>query len=110
MPRRPFSCWKSNPGLSRAVMYLPRCDPPDTVLALGTTAMKCAEAQSLLAPLQDEFARRYYRWCLAESQRELEADFPAIRAMQSHVSFLFLEFVESCSRNEIRDLMVGGLK
>jgi len=72
--------------------------------------MKCAEAQSLLAPLQDEFAQRYYRWCLEESEREFEADFPSIRAIKSHVAFLFLDFADISSREEIRRLMVSGIK
>ena len=72
--------------------------------------MRCSEAQILLAPLQDEFARRYYHWCLEQSRRELEADFPSIRAIKSHVAFLFLDFAETCSQQELRTLMVDGIK
>lgn len=72
--------------------------------------MKCAQALSKLAPLQDEFAVRYYRWCLQESLREMEGDFPSIRSIPSHVAFLFLDFVETQSREEIRSLMIGGIK
>jgi hypothetical protein len=72
--------------------------------------MRCSEAQILLAPLRGEFARRYYLWCLEQSRRELEADFPSIRAIKSHVAFLFLDFAETCSQEELRTLMVDGIK
>lgn len=72
--------------------------------------MRCSEAQIMLAPLQDTFARRYYLWCLEQSRRELEAGFPSIRAIKSHVAFLFLDFAETCSQKELRTLMVEGIK
>lgn len=72
--------------------------------------MKCARAVGLMEPLRNEFASRYYDWCLEESAREQRAGFPGIRAISSYVSLLFLEFAASCDEREVRDLMVGGIK
>lgn len=72
--------------------------------------MNCAEASSILRPLQDQFALRYYDWCLGEGERELKEDFPRVRRVKSSLVNLFLEFVENHSRNEVRDLMIGGVK
>jgi hypothetical protein len=72
--------------------------------------MKCARAVALMEPLRNEFASRYYDWCLEESAREQRAGFPGIRAIPSYLSLLFLEFAARCEEREIRDLMVGGIK
>jgi hypothetical protein len=72
--------------------------------------MKCARAVALMEPLRNEFALRYYDWCLEESAREWRAGFPGIRAIPSYVALLFLEFAAGCEEREIRDLMVGGIK
>jgi hypothetical protein len=72
--------------------------------------MKCGRAVGLMEPLRNEFASRYYEWCLEESAREQRAGFPGIRAIPSYVSLLFLEFAAGCDEREIRDLMVGGIK
>lgn len=72
--------------------------------------MRCAEATSILRPLQDEFALRYYEWSLEQSNKELEEDFPHVRRVKSSLVFLFLEFIESRTRAELRELMTGGLK
>jgi hypothetical protein len=72
--------------------------------------MRCAEAVSILAPLQDEFAVRYYEWSLEQAEKELEEDFLHVRGVKSSLVFLFLEFVEDRTRTEVRDLMTGGIK
>ncbi|HEY6924092.1 MAG TPA: hypothetical protein VI653_11530 [Steroidobacteraceae bacterium] len=72
--------------------------------------MKCARAVGLMEPLRNEFASRYYDWCLEESAREQRAGFPNIRAIPSYVSLLFLEFAASCDEREIRNLMIAGIK
>jgi hypothetical protein len=72
--------------------------------------MRCAEANSILLPVQDEFARRFYEWSLEQAEKELEEDFPRVRGVKSSLVFLFLEFVEGHSRAEVWDLMTGGIK
>jgi hypothetical protein len=72
--------------------------------------MRCAEASSILLPLQDEFALRCYEWSLEQAEKEVEEDFPHVRWVKSSLVFLFLEFVEGHSRAEVRDLMTGGIK
>lgn len=51
--------------------------------------MRCAEAVSILAPLQDEFAVRYYEWSLKQAEKELEEDFLHVRGVKSSLVFLF---------------------
>lgn len=72
--------------------------------------MRCAEAVSILRPLQDEFALRYYDWSLDQSRKELEQDFPNLRRVRSSLVFLFLEFIEDRTRSDVHDLMTGGIK
>lgn len=72
--------------------------------------MRCAEAISMLLPLQDECALRYYEWSFEQAEKELEQDFPHVRRVKSSLVFLFLEFVEGHTRAETRDLMTGGIK
>lgn len=72
--------------------------------------MRCAEANLILRPAQDEFAVRYYEWSLAQAEKELEQDFPHVRCVKSSLVFLFLEFIEDRSRTEVRNLMTGGIK
>jgi hypothetical protein len=72
--------------------------------------MKCADALKRLKPAQDEFALRYYRWCLEDSERERQENFPLVKEIRSFVAFLFLEFIDSCGSTEIRNLMTCGIK
>jgi hypothetical protein len=60
--------------------------------------MKCARAVALMEPLRNEFAARFYNWCLEESASEQRAGFPSIRAIPSYVSLLFLEFAAGGGR------------
>jgi hypothetical protein len=58
----------------------------------------------------DEFALRYYRWSLSDSERELEEDFPLVRRIKSSIALLFLDFAESSKRQNTRKLMTGNIK
>jgi hypothetical protein len=72
--------------------------------------MKCQDAIDSLRAAQDEFALRYYRWCLRESARELAAGFPRVRQFPSSQSLAFLDFVDTLTADEARAAMAGNLK
>jgi hypothetical protein len=81
------------------------CEKP--LRSIWRPVMRCAEASSILLPLQDEFALRYYEWSLEQAEKEIEEDFPQVRWVKSSLVF---EFVEGRCRAEVRDLMTGGIK
>jgi hypothetical protein len=72
--------------------------------------MKCQDAIDSLRAAQDEFALRYYRWCLRESARELAAGFPRVRQFPSSQSLAFLDFVDTLTADEACAVMAGNLK
>ena len=76
--------------------------------------MKCDDAWRSLEMVRQKFASRYFRWCLAECNREVDRGFARIRRFPSSTSLQFLDFVESLpherAREQARDLMIANLK
>jgi hypothetical protein len=72
--------------------------------------MKCSDALAALQSAQDEFALRYYRWSLRQSERELTENFPLVRQAADSVGFRFLDFAEGLPKSEVRSFMVFGIK
>lgn len=63
---------------------------------------------------RQQFALRYFRWCLAECNREVDSGFARIRRFPSSTGLRFLDFVESLprerAREQARDLMFANVK
>lgn len=76
--------------------------------------MKCDDARRSLETTRQQFASRYFRWCLAQCEREVDWDFAWIRRFPSSTAFRFVDFVESLprerAREQARDLMVANVK
>lgn len=76
--------------------------------------MKCDDARRSLEMARQQFALRYFRWCVAECNREVESGFARIRRFPASTSLRFLDFVESLprerAREQARDLMLANVK
>jgi hypothetical protein len=76
--------------------------------------VKCDDARRSLETTRQQFALTYFRWCLAECNREVDSGFVRIRRFPSSTSLRFLDFVESLprerAREQARDLMIANVK
>jgi hypothetical protein len=62
--------------------------------------MTCTEARERIAPLEAEFAVRFYRWAEEDLQREIETDFARVRKIKSSRAFHYIEFLNALPKRE----------
>lgn len=62
--------------------------------------MICTEARERIAPLEAEFAVRFYRWAEEDLRREIAADFTRIKKMKSSLAFHYLELLDGLPKRE----------
>ena len=59
---------------------------------------------------RDEFFLRYYRWSVADAQREFEQHLPLLRLVKGPSALASLQYLESLAADERQALMLAFVK
>lgn len=61
-------------------------------------------------PSRDEFLVRFYRWAFSDALREIKEDCPLIKSVRGTAASIFIEYIDSFSKEQRADLIKALVK